>query len=130
LNSEESKWLSGRAFIAWLEREYSFQPTTWWRDRERVSVWSADTLLTRLDLHLSMVPDHVWIDPNRREKAPLKAVKRREHPGPRGYPKPLREAVIAKRRAGAKPKALEAEFGIARRTINHWMNETKQKVAH
>ncbi len=131
---EESQWLAGRAFVSWLEEGFGFEAkphgkaverrVSEWRKGRPVSVWRADSLLTLLGLHLSMVPDDVWLEARTAEPPPISS------PYGRRYPAELRNDVIAQRLSGTSTKALERRYGIPRRRITQWLSDAKHKAAH
>lgn len=63
-NTSQGQWLDGPAFLAWLEAEGAKPPSERrrrWAAGGRVSTKSADQYLTETGLHLSLVPDEVWL---------------------------------------------------------------------
>lgn len=126
-----SDWLDGPKFIAWLEVEHGFRAyqhtnaikrrATAWRAGDMASIWKADELLTYLGLHLTLIPDALWLaEPiNDRYAKPA---------GRSNFPQELRREVIAKRAAGASPHILAIETGVSERTIRKWTQKSKAKV--
>jgi len=66
---EQSQWLRGREFAAFLESknvtdiELPNRQTdriSHWRKGRAVSIWKADAVLTQLGYNFSMLPDSVW----------------------------------------------------------------------
>ena len=127
-----SDWLDGPKFVNWLERadDFSGEPhgtaikrrVTEWRAGAPVSIWSADHLLTRIGLHLSQVPDELWIAGRHRTPAPARKVRPT-------YSKELREALVARVEAGDSLNELSIATGISERTIQRWTLKSKQKDA-
>lgn len=119
-------WLDGPKFVAWLEEKHGFEShlhgrymnqTAWrWRKGEKVSIWKADELLTKLDLHISLIPEDIWV-------APTERVPRRKD-----FSKGLREEVVARRLAGATAHELAEDIGVSERTIRKWTQKSKQKA--
>jgi hypothetical protein len=127
----ESHWLDGPKFIAWLESEHGFKASHHgsnaerraqrWKNGDMVSIWKADELLTKLSLHISLIPEAVWLAAGATER----------YAKPEGRPNftnELREQVIARREAGASPRDLAIETGVSERTIRKWTQKAKQKA--
>lgn len=120
-------WLDGPKFLAWLEEKHGFKSwvhggymkqTAWrWKKGEKVSIWKADELLTKLDLHIHLIPEDIWIAPVDRKPK-----------GRRNFSEGLRHEVVARRLAGASPHALAKETGVSERTIRKWTQKSKQKA--
>lgn len=124
-------WLDGPKFVAWLEGATGFtaephgasvkRRVTDWKAGAPVSIWKADDLLTHLGLHLSQVPDELWIDGRHRREAVAKK------PRPL-YPTKLRTEVVKRRLSGVALKRLTLETGISEGTIKRWTRESRRKA--
>ena len=77
-----SDWLDGPKLVAWLEAvagdelgsgtgraaESASRRIGDWRRGGRASVYALDAILTRLGLHLSMVPEELYVEANPRRQ--------------------------------------------------------------
>lgn len=68
LLSEVSEWISGPAFVLFLEgqgiNQYSLGDTvnfTELRKGQNISVWRADRILTKIGLHIRQLPEQAWL---------------------------------------------------------------------
>lgn len=78
-----SEWLDGPKLYAYLKGRgykltepyigYHARAARHWRNGAAVSAYEADKVLTKLDLHLELVPEEVWRGPPRRSGRPRKA---------------------------------------------------------
>lgn len=123
------EWLDGPRFIAWLEDEFNFDrhgngPIVERRAHglsrgEALSVWSADRLLTTIGLHISLIPDDLWV-----EKKPRRKQKKRG-PSPS---QTMKKEIIQRHKAGEHPAVLAQAAGVTERTVNRWTQESKRRA--
>lgn len=109
---ERAEWLDGPALVDWLrlhglENVKAFGGTvqaaiTRWQRGARASVYSVDSLMVRLDLHLSEIPDDIWIDSSRTGQK---------------IDEDQRAELIARLEAGEKVKRLAQEFRVSPSTV-------------
>lgn len=76
------EWLDGPKLVAWLRKNdckltepyigYHARAARHWREGAAVSVYEADKVLTKLALHLELVPEDVWRGPPTRSGRPRK----------------------------------------------------------
>ncbi len=83
--SEEAFWVSGPGFVAWLKGQglltaeclshrygtYARQ-TLSWRQGQNIQIWTVDRLLTKLDRHISELPESIYIEPPPSPRSPRK----------------------------------------------------------
>lgn len=124
----EKEWLDGPQFVRWLEDEFNFDRNGNGPVVERrihslmqggsISVWSADRLLTAIGLHISLIPDELWLA--RRPYLPPGA-----KPKPRTYVPVERKEEAVKRYANEERtiRQLAEEFNVHDRTVRRWTRE-------
>ncbi len=123
---QERNWLNGARLVAWLE-ERGFPLTATevgghdrairhWRDGGACSIFQADRLLTKLDVHLHEVPDGLWL-----EETPKKG----SFVGPRrrfAYPPEVRAEAVRRVMVGEEPlKAVAQSVGCSPKAIRNWI---------
>lgn len=74
----EREALDGPRFVAWLEAEgehlgdirlgYHARAVRHWRSGEPAQVYEADKVLTKVGLHLHLIPDDLWIESKRKPR--------------------------------------------------------------
>jgi Transposase len=115
----ERKWLDGPALVAWLEDErrcifgeyalgFHARAIRHWRRGGKPSLYHADVVLTKLDVHLDELPDHLWIDTPKSNTFPV-AVKR--------------EAVRRVLEHGETKKGVAQSIGCSPRALGKWIDE-------
>ncbi len=86
MKPDDSFWISGPGFVAWLQGQgllgadvlaHRFGPTysrltLKWREGSNIQIWTVDKLLTQLDRHISELPDNLYINPPPRPRPPRK----------------------------------------------------------
>jgi hypothetical protein len=126
----EPEWLDGPKFVAWLEGEYRFKAKPFgpavqrrvsdWKAGSAVHVWKADEVLTRVGLHLSMLPSAFWLNSYRGPGKRKTAVR---------YPEFVKRAAVDRAERGVSLHQLEREIGASRGTIKEWMRNKSLKGA-
>lgn len=68
----EPQWLDGPRLVCWLEGKGLFsmqlqvgglaRRVSDWKKGTTANVFTADRVLTRLGLHISEIPDELWVD--------------------------------------------------------------------
>lgn len=128
--SRDPTWLDGPRFLSWLEADYNFDShahgktierrANRWKHGECVSVWSADRFLIKIGLHLTLVPEDIWLP---RKPGPLTYTR-----GNRPTPEQKKE-IIKRCGEGAPVAALAQEVGVTERTIRKWCQVDRERYA-
>jgi hypothetical protein len=76
ISSEATNWLDGPGLVHWLESHgldnpeiqlgFHARAIRHWRAGCKASVYVADRVLIKLGLHLSEIPDDLWVQPPKR----------------------------------------------------------------
>ncbi len=122
-----SDWLKGPEFLAWLEDEFKVTPEVArahgferqrgeWRSGRTVSVWAADKVLTRLELHISLIPDEVWTE-EKPERGNLGWSKSSEAD---------RLEVVARLNEGESVKEVSENTGWSETAVKEWRAKAAQ----
>lgn len=116
---KQTDWLDGVALESWLRHHGLFNRELqlgerlsnrvggWKRRGVFVSVWDADEVLTKLDLHLSELPAEMWVEPT-----PATSKRR--------YCEQIRPEVVERHREGESASALAQEYGIDPVSVWKW----------
>lgn len=78
MNTQILEALDGPRLVAWIEAEgahpvdlrlgYHARAVRHWRAGERAQVYEVDKVLTKLGLHLHLIPDDLWIEAPRKPR--------------------------------------------------------------
>lgn len=70
--AERAEWIQGPGLVVWLESHGLFSPDIQlgfharrirhWREGKTADLHTADIVLTKLGLHLSEIPDELWLE--------------------------------------------------------------------
>lgn len=112
------EWIDGRKLVAYLEdRGYQLSQSAighharavrHWRNGGAASIFQADALLIKLDLHPDLLPEDMWL-----EESPLGGKSRT-------YPRATKERALALLADGMTINAASVEIGCDPKSIKNW----------
>lgn len=122
----EGTWLLGRPLCRWLEEDEGcvlnevtlashIKDVRSWKTGAKVHVFDADKVLTKLGLHLHLVPDDVWAErgPRTTKADPLRKVKR--------FSKREKAKAVRRVLSGETQEAVARDLGCHRRSVAKWL---------
>jgi hypothetical protein len=124
----EPEWLDGPRFVTWLEGQEEHlenwrvgstfgRRLTSWRSGAAASVWAVDRILTQLGLHLSLIPEDLWL-----QESHLRNKEKGRHP------RVARELACRLRGEGLTIARISRTVGVSERTVQEWTRNSKPKA--
>ena len=115
---QERNWLDGPRLVEWLEDRSANlakpvlgdheRAIRHWREGGACSVFQADRVLTKLNIHLHELPDHLWLE---------------ESPVVREYTQPVKEAAVRRVVIDEEPiKVVADSVGCSPRALRNWVD--------
>ncbi len=117
MSPETAEWLDGPGLAAWLgeripldglaaHHESMYRAILRWRNGDQACVYTVDDLLVRLGIHLSEVPEELFVSTTRRRAYPLSEQTRTE--------------ALRLYTEGVGPGEIGRRLGIGSGTVSGW----------
>jgi Transposase len=124
VEAHEHNWLDGQRLVEWLEDRgcsltkavlgHHERAVRHWRDGGACSVFQADRVLTKLDIHLHEVPGHLWL-----EESPKGEIEGNQR---RYFPEAVRREAVRRATVGEeKLKDVARSVGCSPKAVRDWI---------